>query len=151
MGYTTDFRGQFDISTRLDTDTQTLLTKLNETRRMARKLGPEYGIEGEFYVDGKGSFGQDREDSVIEYNRPPSTQPSLWCQWRPTKDGLHIEWDGGEKFYSYVEWIEYIINKILAPRGYFLTGIVEWRGEDWDDVGAIHIKNNVVTATRNAA
>ncbi len=145
MGYTTDFRGQFNLNKPLDADTATFLTKLAGTRRMARNLEPEYGVEGEFYVEGVGYYGQDRDDTIVNYNVPPKTQPSLWCQWVPNDEGTAIEWDGGEKFYGYIQWIEYIIEKILAPRGYTLTGDVEWRGEDWDDTGTISIKENAVT------
>ena len=112
---------------------------------MARSVGPEYGIEGEFYVDGTGWAGQDSDKNVINYNRPPSTQPGLWCQWIPTDDGCELVWDGGEKFYNYVEWLDYLIDKILAPRGYTPNGECQWFGEERDDVGVIIVKNNKVT------
>ena len=147
MGYTTEFRGQFNLNKPLDADTKTFLEKLATTRRMKRELPSEYGVEGEFFVDGKGSFGQDRDNSVLDYNTPPQTQPSLWCQWTPTPDGTAIQWDGGEKFYCYLEWIEYIIDKILKHRGYSLTGEVQWRGEDWNDIGTIRITENEVHVT----
>lgn len=148
MGYTTYFEGKFELNKKLKDEDKTFLTKLAETRRMARKTGAEYGVEGEFYVDGSGSFGQDYNDQtapVIDCNRPPKTQPGLWLQWVPTEDGMGIEWDGGEKFYDYVEWIEYLIENILAPRGYILNGQVKWYGEENEDMGIIDIKNNVVT------
>lgn len=149
MGYTTEFEGQFNLNKKLDKETHDYLVKFNETRRMARRLDAKYGVEGEFYVDGGGDFGQNHEDNIIDYNRPPSTQPSLWCMWVPTSDGLGIEWDGGEKFYAYIEWIEYLIAKILAPRGYVLNGSVSWRGEDFNDMGTIVIVNNKVTGRRS--
>lgn len=145
MGYTTEFSGEFYLNKKLDEQTHKFLDKLASTRRMKRDLPAEYGAEGEFYVDGKGFHGQANEDSIVDYNSPPYTQPSLWCQWKPTIDGTAIEWDGGEKFYEYVPWIEYIIEKVLAPRGYTLTGDVEWRGEEWADTGVISISNNKVT------
>lgn len=111
---------------------------------MARKVGKKYGLEGAYYVDGKGFAGQDHEPNVIDHNRPPTGQPGLWCQWTPTEDGMAIEWDGGEKFYEYVAWINYLIEHFLAPRGYKLTGDVRWCGEDSDDIGMICIKNNKV-------
>jgi hypothetical protein len=57
---------------------------------------------------------------------------------------MHIEWDTGEKFYDYVEWLEYIIYNFLAPKGYVLNGNVEWYGEDRADVGTIVVKSNIV-------
>jgi hypothetical protein len=144
MGYSTDFYGQFNVTPTLKAEDVEYLTKFSETRRMARKVDEKYGVEGEFYVDGKGYAGQGDDDTIIDHNRPPKTQPGLWCQWIPTEDGKAIEWDGGEKFYDYVEWIEYLIKKILAPRGYVLNGEVEWQGEERGDIGKIVIKDNVV-------
>jgi hypothetical protein len=146
MGYTTNFDGGFDITPTLKKRDKEFLLKLSETRRMGRiGLDPKYGIEGEFYVEGKGDFGQERESSIIDYNKPPSTQPGLWCQWVPNKEGTFLEWNGGEKFYEYVAWLEYIIDKILAPKGYVLNGDCAWQGEESDDKGIIRVKNNVVT------
>lgn len=148
MGYTTDFEGSFNITPVLSQKDNEFLTKFSETRRMARNVGPEYGIEGEFYVDGDGDRDwswSDPKTNVIDYNKPPSTQPGLWCQWVPTDDGSELVWDGGEKFYNYVEWLQYLIDKILAPRGYTLNGECRWFGEERDDVGVIIVKNNIVT------
>jgi hypothetical protein len=111
------------------------------------------GLNGEFYC-GTGMAGQDggcfdngKDNSVVEYNLAPrlAGQPSLWCQWNPSDDGTQIEWDGSEKFYNYVEWIEYLINTFLKPWGYKVNGSVVWQGEDTGDVGVIEVKDNVVT------
>src|ERR1039458_3667962 len=105
MGYTTDFDGQFNLDRELSDDDYEFLVKFNETRRMKRNV-EGYGVDGEWFVDGTGFAGQDHDATIVEYNGPPSTQPGLWCQWRPTEDHKAIEWDDGEKFYNYVEWIE---------------------------------------------
>lgn len=144
MGYTTDFRGRFKLNKTLDAKTATYLRKFSETRRMKRKLDAKYGVEGEFYVDGGGCFGQDREPSITDYNSPPKTQPGLWCQWVPSDDGEGVEWNGAEKFYEYVAWLEYLIKNFLAPKGYVLNGKVQYRGEDFEDIGTIVVKSNVV-------
>lgn len=146
MGYTTDFHGTFRLNKRLTPKLHEYLKKFANTRRMARKLPKKYGVEGEFYVDGGGMCGQDHEPSIIDYNHPPSTQPGLWCQWVPTDDGMGIEWDGGEKFYNYVEWLQYIVSNFLEPKGYILNGSVEWQGEDRGDVGIIEVRDNIITA-----
>ena len=143
MGYTTEFDGYFEFNKPLDAETLEFLKKFNATRRMARNVDG-YGIEGEFYVDGGGYCGQDQEDNIIDYNRQPRTQPSLWCQWRPSDDGTTLAWDGDEKFYNYVEWLEYLIENILAPRGYEIHGVVEWQCEDREDIGQIEVKHNKV-------
>lgn len=144
MGYHSTFRGEFKLNKPLTVKDYKFLKKFSETRRMKRNLPEEYGVEGEFYVDGKGYGGQDKDSTIIDYNSPPSTQPGLWCHWTPNEDGDAIVWDGGEKFYSYVEWIQYLIDKILSPKGYVLNGEVFWEGEDYMDEGKIVIKDNIV-------
>jgi len=148
MGYTTEFEGKFKLNKKLTKKLYTFLLKFNETRRMKRKVDSKYGVEGEFYVDGKGFMGQDKDDTIIDYNEHPITQPSLWCQWRPTDDMKHIEWDGNEKFYCYTEWLEYIIENFLKPNGYKLNGTVEYQGEDRDDMGRIIVMDNKVTVEK---
>ena len=145
MGYTTDFSGRFELDKPLAPKMKKFLTLLNETRRMKRNVDEAFGIDGEFFVFGTGSYGQDHDNSIVDFNQQPSTQPSLWCQWVPNEDGTAIEWDGGEKFYAYSEWLFYLINKILAPNGYTLNGTVIWQGEETGDVGKIHVVDNVVT------
>ena len=144
MGYTTDFSGRFELNKQLSPKMKQYLILFNETRRMQRNTDEVFGVQGEFFVFGGGSFGQDREPNIVDYNEPPSTQPSLWNQWTPSHDGMAIEWDGGEKFYSYTEWLVYLIHKILAPNGYVLNGVVEWQGEEVGDVGEIFVENNRV-------
>ena len=57
MGYTTDFSGSFQLNKPLQPKIMQYLQKLAETRRMARKVDEAFGIEGEFYVFGGGTFG----------------------------------------------------------------------------------------------
>ena len=85
------------------------------------------GIDGEYFVGGGGCAGQKHDRSIIDYNRPPRTQPGLWCQWVVTKtqDGTDvIAWDGGEKFYDYVEWLCYLIEHFFKPWGIY----AQWNG-----------------------
>jgi hypothetical protein len=145
LGYSTEFKGSFKLNKKLDKETLTFLQKFNESRRVARNVDPEYGIEGELYVDGSDDFDESMDKNIIDYNRPPKTQPSLWCQWRPNNAGTAIEWDGNEKFYCYKEWIAYLIRTVLSPKGYYLTGVVTWQGEDDDDKGRILIDRSFVT------
>lgn len=100
MGYTTEFRGVIIPDKPITGDVKEFINKLNETRRMKRNL-EGYGVEGEFFVGGSGYYGQNNEDNVIDNNKPPSTQPGLWCQWHVNNEG-EIEWDGGEKFFMLV-------------------------------------------------
>jgi len=162
MGYTTEFEGQFNLDRPLTPEQAAYLRAFAGSRRMKRDasktaelddpqrvaVGLPVGTDGEFYVGtdwGRPTYGQTRTDDIVDYNSPPSTQPSLWCQWVPTDDNKGIEWDGGEKFYSYVEWLNYIIANFLKSWGYTLNGEVTWEGEDRDDLGKIVVTDNEVT------
>ncbi len=159
MGYTTEFRGQFQLDRPLAPEHRTYLIMFASTRRMRRSefkvrqledpvreaVGLPVGPQGCYFVGGGGFAGQDEDASVSDANQPPDDQPGLWCQWVPTEDGAGIEWDGGEKFYSYVEWLEYLIAHFLAPWGYRLNGRVRWRGEEFDDIGTIVVEDNEVS------
>jgi len=150
MGYTTEFQGSWKLNKKLHPKLHEFLNKLGETRRMKRRVSRIYGVEGEFWVYSEEFCGQDFDNPNIpngSSSEPPCTQPGLWCQWIPNKQGTAILWDGNEKFYQYQDWITYIVNKILAPNGYILNGIVTWQGESDDDKGSITIKDNIITIT----
>jgi uncharacterized protein (TIGR02996 family) len=107
-------------------------------------VGLPLGTEGAYFVGGLGFRGQEDDASVIDHNKPPRGQPGLWCQWIPNEDGTAIVWDGVEKFYDYVRWLEYLIEHFLTPWGYLLNGRVDWQGEDRGDVGTILVRDNRV-------
>ena len=165
MGYDTKFKGFFKITPTLKPEHKAYLEKFAQTRRMKMRpdgasepdpvrkaVGLSYGSEGAHYVDNEGayyvgnpgSFGQDHTPFVLDYNTPPTGQPGLWCQWTPNSDGTALVWDGGEKFYHYKEWLDYLIKQFLKPWGYTLNGEVEFQGEEPTDKGTIFVKNNVV-------
>jgi hypothetical protein len=161
MGYTTDFSGEFESNKPFSPEHKAYLKQFAYTRRMARdpkvaETLPDplreavklpIGEEGGYYVGtDDNDFGQKRDESVLEHNGPPKGQPGLWCQWTPNEAGTAIEWDGGEKFYEYVAWLEYLIEHFLKPWGYVLNGSVTWQGEESDDRGTIHVRDNVVQA-----
>lgn len=132
-----------------------------------------YGKEGEYFVGGTGHAGQDNDASVIDQNTPPGElgydvkvdfntrweenqkriaeglcQPGLWCQWiiedGDDEDEQFLEWDGGEKFYNYIEWLKYLINHFFTPWGVLLNGEIEWSGEEFGDKGIIKVEDNKV-------
>lgn len=188
MGYTTDFSGSLTLSRPATQEEIEYINKFSETRRMKRDVkklfelfegkhgNPHaktreeiYGNEGEYFVGGLGSFGQDSDASVINNNCPPGQlpwgerksyedndeliekglcQPGLWCQWILTGDGTELQWDGGEKFYYYTEWLKYLINHFFEKWDIKLNGEIEWVGEDSDDRGIIVVKNNKVKVYR---
>lgn len=173
MGYTADFSGEFSLDRPLAPEHAAYLKRFAGVRHMTRNpeiaeqmedpiriaAGLPIGYKGAYFTGGLGFAGQERDNSIIEdnpvgggrYGCQPDvpdheTQPGYWCQWVPTPSGDGIEWDGGEKFYEYVAWIEYLIRHFLQPWGYVVNGQVSWSGEEDDDIGVIDIKNNVVRA-----
>jgi hypothetical protein len=154
MGYTTHFDGIFTLNERLFDSQVLYLLEFSRTRRMKRNVevlqnvpdpareavGLPLGEEGGYFVNQK--WDEQDEISVVDYNKPPRGQPGLWCQWIATPDGRGIEWDGGEKFYHYIAWLQYIILHFLEPWGYRLSGEVKWTGEDPSDTGRIIVEDN---------
>jgi hypothetical protein len=155
MGYTTQFKGCLNLSRQLTEAELTYITKFSAVRHMYRdndRLMEEhkgqhgivgvpnetYGIDGEFYVGGGQHDYTDK--SVINHNGPPKTQPGLWCQWI-IKDNK-LQWDGGEKFYSYTEWLQYLIDNFFEKWNVKLNGQLSYKGKD---TGSITVVNNKVT------
>lgn len=162
MGYSTYFTGSFSLSRPLTLAEHNYLTAFNQTRRMKRDVKMLHGIpddkreavklplgpDGAYFVGYEAANGQNHSPDILEYNNPPVGQPSLWCGWVPSEDGMSIEHDGGEKFYGYIEWIEYIVEHFLTPWGITVNGTVEWHGEDPKDLGRIIVNGSQVTAKK---
>lgn len=163
MGYYTNFEGRFNITPPLRPEHYNYLCDFSLTRRMQRRAdltatrpdpvreaaGLPVGAEGCYFV-GEGEYRGQNFDArdIANTNKPPVGQPSFWCNWVPTEDCTAIVWDGGEKFYGYIEWIKYLIAHFLKPWGYTLNGEVYWEGEERDDAGIIRIEHNMVRVLR---
>lgn len=136
-----------------------------------------YGHEGEYFAMDDGQSGRKDDKSVIDHNIPPgqmtrsgdmddfekvyntnekrikklTCQPGLWCQWEVVDngvDGCFLQWDGGEKFYEYIAWLKYLIDRFFEPWGVKLNGEIDWSGEENTDMGQIIVTNNVVKIKR---
>lgn len=116
MGYSTSFDGQFAITPTLTLADFNLLKDIGRHDIRSK----DFPVPSEHY-------------------------PGLLCQWEPTRDGNGLKWNGGEKFYDYVEWLEWLIANVFLPRGYSLSGQVRYSGEDFNDRGTISIVNGKVT------
>lgn len=77
--------------------------------------------------------------------------PSIWCDWMTDETGACLMHNGSEKFYNYVEWLEYLITYFFNPWGVDLNGEVFWSGDQLGDMGFIRVKNNVITTITNCA
>jgi hypothetical protein len=164
MGYTTDFVGEFKFNRPLEAVHREYLFRLSDTRRMKRNaviaeslpdplriaVGLPIGVDGEYFVgvpvtkrDHWGGL-DDKDASVINYNDEPSTQPGLWLQWEPNEDGTTLRWNGAEKFYFYIEWLQYLIDNFFVRWNYTISGRVNWQGEEKQDQGIIIVKDNII-------
>jgi hypothetical protein len=154
MGYHTDFSGELSITPPLTKEQVAYIQKFNQTRRMARNelvavklkdevreaVGLPVGEQGAYFVGAGGFAGQSSDESVVNFNQPPKGQPSLWCQWTVSDDGTTLMWDEGEKFYNYVEWLDYLLHHFFIPWDRHLDGEIRWEGGDSDDRGTIYAK-----------
>lgn len=156
MGYTTWFNGTLQFNKPITEELKNYINSFARTRHMKRnvdkikRIDPQWeskcfdgnlGLDGEYYI---GEYSYYNDKSVINYNIPPTNIPSLWCQWIINKNG-ELEWDGGEKFYEYVAWLNYLIENFFKPKGYVLNGVIDYYGEDDQDYGRIKVKDNKVS------
>lgn len=159
MGYSTMFLGRFRITPPLTGSQRDYLRAFSDTRRVTRDparllnardplrqaAGLPLGAEGCYFVGPDTSQLRQRHPrSILDDNRPPASQPGLWCQWAPDERGAFLSWDGAEKFYNYLEWLEYLIEHFLKPWGRSVSGDVRWQGDDDADIGTIKIRANVI-------
>ena len=160
MGYTTDFNGSLYFNKPVAPWLAEYINKFSEIRHMKRDtekiaamhpnwgdmcFNGELGDEGQYFIGGDRDYYSNNKDnsSVVDVNKPPVGQPGLWCQW-VINENRELAWDGGEKFYNYEEWLDYLIENFFEPLGYVLNGDIEWQGEESDDFGIIHVKDNFV-------
>lgn len=163
MGYTTEFEGRLTFPRPLAPAQVLYLQRFNGTRRMKRDevkagrlpdpnrlaVGLSVGEEGGYYVGADdGNFGQTDDASVLDHNNPPAGQPGLWCKWTVTDDGKHLEWDGAEKFYAYVPWLNYLTEHFFRRWDNLPSGTIAWRGEDRSDVGVIRVTTGEVVVEK---
>ena len=94
-----------------------------------------------------------------EFNQEEVTvndQPNSYCQWVATKDGTGIEWDGGEKFYDSVKWMQLLIDNFIGSNpsqkekypfltGHKLSGVINASGEDVNDIWALLVVGDIAT------
>ncbi len=121
MGYDTTFEGAFHLDRLLTSEHKSILDQLSQEEHTPEEDGkPEKDAE--------------------------SGRPCRYCPWRPSDDGSMIEWDMGEKFYCWREWLGYIVEHHLKPWGYRLNGEVRWQGEEPGDSGVIYSKDNRIEA-----
>ncbi len=157
MGYLTDFDGVVEIYPPLTPEHRAYINQFSMTRRIRRNptiaesmvdpirlaAGLPIGTEGAYSVIDSDGKRQDNDDSIIEYNTPPTGQPSLYCNWA-IPDAETLAWDGNDKFDEYGEWLVYLIEHFFKPWKYRLDGVITFQGDAWEDYGQILIEGNKV-------
>ncbi len=150
MGYTTEFSGGIRVDPPLNEQEIEYLNKFAGSRRMDRTKGP-------YFVDGNDDAWPARKEAdILDYNRPPVDQPSLWCNWVPTADGLFIVWNEAEKFYDSARWMKYIIDHFIGNdpiaqeqlpflEGHTCSGTIRAQGEHSEDTWKLYVEDNVVS------
>lgn len=80
------------------------------------------------------------------YDEPEIAEgnPGSYCQWKLSRDCQSIEWDGGEKFYNYTEWMQWLIDNVFTPDGVEVSGTITFAGEEVTDVGILTIEGSTV-------
>jgi hypothetical protein len=152
MGYTTEFQGSFKFSKKPTPDQLDYLDRFARSHRVQRDVvklkelyGGKYGLDGEYGEQGEYfAIYYSNDDPTVTYYSPPASQPGVFCQWVVFPTGNRLGWDGGEKFYHYIEWLEYLIKHFFTRWDIQLNGEVEWQGERSDDRGVIIVLDNVV-------
>ena len=156
MGYSTDFYGFWTLTPALSLAQTDYLQKFSRTRRVKRDpnliknerrlawIGLSLGVDAEYFVD-----TEDEDESIVDLNQPPGSQPSLWCKWRTNDRGDRLEHTGGEKFDGYVEWLDYLVEHFFSPWGVKIDGSVSYEGDALADAGTIEIIDNRIEVRPN--
>jgi hypothetical protein len=149
MGTTTTFEGTFTLDKPLTEAQREYLVAFSEIAHYAHgRLDLEDLIEDHLreaveLPAGPGGAYVVSEEGDSRLGHPPGV-PGAYCQWTPTEDGSGLEWDGGEKFYDWAEWLTYLVDNFLKPWGLVLNGRVAYQGEKAGDAGYLVCTNNMV-------
>jgi hypothetical protein len=84
-------------------------------------------------------------NNLNSYNSKDNNMPKSVCKWIVHDDKKHIIWNWEEKFYYYIEWLDYIIQNILKNNNYVLSGelIAEWEDIE-NDISKINVNDNQI-------
>lgn len=128
---------KFQINGEVTPELVSYINNFSESRRMKRsnekikELYPnwkDYCLHGELGTDGEYfACPEERENdtSILDYNTPPTTQPSLWCDWKIVEeDGrYYIKWNGNEGFFYPAPWLKYMIDNFIIPNNLSVSGV----------------------------
>lgn len=171
MGYNTVFQGAFELSKNLNGDQAEYLNQFLSTRHVKYnvELLPKvpqnliengvidsWGEDGMFFTNPEYDWCKrncHKNPIFKDYNFSPEDVPGLWCQWKidVNENGNHILcWSGGEKFYSYDLWLQFLIDYFFIPWEIELDGHISYVGEKWKtDFGTICVWGDLVYLDHN--
>lgn len=70
-----------------------------------------------------------------------------YLQWVPSCSLDAIVWDQNEKFYNYIESMEWVCRWLYSI-DVCANGSLFWRGENGEDIGTIKVQRNIVSPER---
>lgn len=71
--------------------------------------------------------------------------PSIHCDFEVNSDATGLVWNGSEKTYEAIDWIQLICDDFLDEFGVLANGSLVANGESRGDVWRLDVKDNVVT------
>jgi hypothetical protein len=113
---------------------------------MERAMGYTTRFSGTVKLGRKLTMAEAKELLEIDSAK---TGIDAYFQWVPADTFEHIVWDGEEKFYKYVEQLQWLCGDWLDQRGIAANGALYWAGEETGDTGTITVTANVVSAHPN--
>jgi hypothetical protein len=90
----------------------------------------------------------DQLKKLTEFISRDHKEPGIWtrhCDWRT--DGKFLGWNGSEKSYDMEKWLQIIVDRYLRFWGIELTGRMLAKGERYNDVWTLEVKNWKVIKT----
>ncbi len=151
-----DYKNEVKIS-----DIMELVNGMSKTKRVTRDLHKikeeleynpdDYNINGYYYYPKNDfdNFGQTKDKSIVNINRPPMRAPSLWLDFEIIKeDNKHyLIWNGEKENNTIKEqqkWLMSLIDNVFNPVKISLNGNIKIIDEINKNEIFLEIKNNEI-------
>jgi hypothetical protein len=122
MGYNVYYRGEIEITPPLTEEHAALVLAFSKGERSKQTEAIYEAIAGS----------------------PEPDLPGYADLFELSEDRALILPDEEESRHGLRLWLVLLIEHVLEPLGYVLSGDVEWTSDDADDRGSIYVRNNVV-------
>jgi hypothetical protein len=149
MGYSTTFTGHLDLSTPLNDHQQKFLDYFVNCRQCIYKQlhdnHPIFEMIKNCNLPMKKEYLVSDNDHDVKLFNDHTGKPSLNCDW--IVEDNQLKWNENEKFYNYLEWLQYLIDNFFNVWNIKLNGIMDYKGEDLGDCGTIVVNDSIITIT----